>query len=219
MKKKELRAKVSNQKKNLKKVQKNNNLLIIGLGNPGEKYRKTRHNAGFAVIDKAASILNIKLRKVFLRPLEYGSRELNGCTLHLVKPLTYMNRSGEILDYIIKKTSCGMDELIIVCDNMDLSPGIVRIKRKGSDAGHNGIKSIIRNAGISEFARIYIGVGRPAGGHEVVNHVLEPFGDEDVQKFFESAGTAADAIISLTEKPINLVMNEVNKKNKPSESN
>ena len=200
--------------KALKKALKNKPIIIIvGLGNPGVKYRKTRHNAGFAVIDYIADICNVNFKKNFLRPCLSASVNTDSHILHLVKPLTFMNRSGDVLDYVMRKTGADVDDMIIICDNMDLKPGMIRLKIKGSSAGHNGIKSVIDNLERSDFKRMYIGVGRPADGISVVEHVLGEFEPEDELKFKSSIGTAAQALIDLGVKPLHLVMNEINKKN------
>jgi PTH1 family peptidyl-tRNA hydrolase len=187
--------------------------LLVGLGNPGDKYRKTRHNAGFAVIDRLSGILGIKLKKTFLKPVLTANIETEKFTVNLIKPLTFMNHSGDILNYIFRKTGAGVDDMIIICDNMDLKPGMIRLKLKGSSAGHNGIKSVIGNIDRSDFKRMYMGVGRPENGGTVVDHVLGEFGKEDEQRFSSSVNKAAEALIKLTENPLHLVMNEINKKN------
>ena len=124
-----------------------------------------------------------------------------------------MNRSGDILEYILKKYSAEPSSLVLICDNMDLKPGIIRLKAKGSSAGHNGIKSVIEKLGGSDFSRMYIGVGRSESGETVVEHVLGSFKPEDKLMFDKSVAEAADALIALTEKPLSLVMNETNKRN------
>lgn len=186
---------------------------MVGLGNPGEKYRKTRHNAGFAVIDYLAGKAEVELKKTFLKPLISAKIEADEYTIYLIKPQTFMNRSGDILDYIFRKTAASVEDMIIICDNMDLKPGMIRLKLKGSSAGHNGIKSIIENTERSDFRRMYIGVGRPSDGCSVVDHVLGEFSEEDQQKYSEAVIKAGDALISMTEKPLHLVMNEINKRN------
>ncbi|MBI9106925.1 MAG: aminoacyl-tRNA hydrolase [Spirochaetales bacterium] len=188
-------------------------LLFIGLGNPDYKYRKTRHNAGFAVIDSLSEACGAKLKKSFLKPCLIATVCLEDYTLYLVEPLTYMNRSGDVLNYVFRKTGVGVDEMIIICDNMDLKPGMIRLKSKGSSAGHNGIKSVIDNLGRADFKRLYIGVGRPADGMTVIEHVLGEFEQEEETEFLGSVEKAAGALMSLTKNPLHLVMNEINKKN------
>ncbi|MDC7227046.1 MAG: aminoacyl-tRNA hydrolase [Spirochaetales bacterium] len=191
---------------------KNKNLILIGLGNPGDKYRETRHNAGFAVIDYLSEKFEAPLNKAFLRPVSYGSFAFSEYNVYLVKPLTFMNRSGDVLPYILRKTACSADDVVLVCDNMDLVPGMIRLKKKGSSAGHNGIKSVIESLQTDKFKRMYIGVGRSKTGESVVDHVLGCFNESDRQEFNKAVKAAADALIGLTVKDENLVMNEINKK-------
>lgn len=187
--------------------------LLVGLGNPGDKYRKTRHNAGFAVVDRLAGLFGVEFKKSFLKPCLTAKITTEQYIFYLIKPLTFMNRSGDVLNYLFRKSGTSVDDMIIICDNMDLKPGMIRLKLKGSSAGHNGIKSVIANIERADFKRMYIGVGRPEDGAAVVDHVLGKFGKDDEECFSEAVVKAADALLSLREKPLHLVMNEINKKN------
>ena len=195
-----------------KKARKNRILIIIGLGNPGVKYRGTRHNAGFAVIDCLSEKYNVSLKKTFLKPYKIGFLSYNNTDIYLVKPLTYMNRSGDILGNVLKRTGTDVEDMILVCDNMDLEPGMIRLKKKGSSAGHNGIKSVIANLGTADFKRLYIGVGRRSSGEGVIEHVLGKFEDTEKKEFDEAIEKAAETILMLTEQKMDLVMNGINKK-------
>lgn len=199
------------KKQKLKKTL-NKNLIFIGLGNPGDKYRETRHNAGFAVIDLISEKYGITFKKAFLRPVLTGKFIYNNSIIHLVKPLTFMNHSGIILKYVMRKTRASIRDIVLICDNMDLSPGMVRIKKKGSSAGHNGIKSVIDNLGTPDFTRMYIGVGRSKTGESVVEHVLGPFDAEDKNAFNKAVDTASEALLSLADNDLGMVMNGINKK-------
>ncbi len=201
------------QKRATKPAENSKKLLIVGLGNPGEQYRETRHNAGFAVIDFLSQRFNISLRKIFLKPVEIGKIQKQDAEIFLVKPMTYMNRSGDILEYVMKKTGTNLKDFVLVCDNMDLKPGVIRLKKKGSSAGHNGIKSVIDRLETPEFARLYIGVGRSLNGESVVEHVLGCFSPEEQKLFSYSVQEAAEALLSLSGKSVIQVMNEINKKN------
>ncbi|MDC7124229.1 MAG: aminoacyl-tRNA hydrolase [Spirochaetales bacterium] len=183
------------------------------MGNPGEKYYETRHNAGFAVINYLSEIKKIKLKKAFMKSYFMGLYEDDTKKIFILKPTTFMNRSGDIIRHAMNKTNTNVEDLVLICDNMDLKPGMIRLKSKGSAAGHNGIKSVIYNIGTSEFKRLYIGVGRPDDNSKVVDHVLGTFNNEDKILFDESVKNAAEALLLLTEKPINQVMNEINKRN------
>ena len=111
-----------------------------------------------------------------------------------------MNRSGDIIDTVMRRTGTDVENMILICDNMDLKPGLIRLKKKGSSAGHNGIKSIIENMGTSDFIRLYIGVDRPAAGESIVEHVLSGFNDAERSDFDAAVSVAADALISLKDK-------------------
>lgn len=196
-----------------KKKQKNNHLIFFGLGNPGDIYRETRHNAGFAVIDLICSKFHVTLKKAFLRPVKIGTIVFNNTQIYLVKPLTFMNRSGDVIAWVLRKTGADVDDIVLICDNMDLKPGIIRLKKKGSSAGHNGIKSFMEQIGTSEFKRLYIGVGRSQKGESVIEHVLGSFDPEEKIYFKAAVEQSAEVLLSLTEKELDMVMNEINKRN------
>ena len=194
------------------KRKKNRNILVIGLGNPGLKYGGTRHNAGFAVADLLIEKYQIQTRKPFMRPVEYGSTELNGKGVYIAKPLTFMNLSGKVTDYLVKKSGTDIEDIVVVCDNMDLETGTLRVKKGGSDAGHNGLKSLIAFLGSSAFIRIYIGIGRPQDGGNVVDHVLGEFNVKEREKFRYAVEKAAAAVRDMTARSLSEVMNETNKR-------
>jgi len=129
----------------------------------------------------------------------------------LVKPLTYMNRSGSVIPELLKKYSIPVENMILVCDNLDLFPGVIRLKSRGGDAGHNGIKSVISSVDTADFKRMYIGVGRPEKGSEVIQHVLGVPGEVDFEKIKSAADTASDSILKLAVSPAEKVMNEINR--------
>ncbi len=198
--------------KKLRKVQNNSNLLIIGLGNPGPDYQNTRHNAGFDTVAIIAEKLGISFKKPFLKPVMIGHGIHGNTDISLVMPLTYMNLSGQVLNYCMQKTKTTIDQVIIVCDNMDLKPGKIRLKKNGSSAGHNGLKSIIAHAGTGEFARMYIGVGR--NSDNTIEHVLGRIEGQELDEYNNSLNRAAEALLNLSEKSFEQVMNEINQKNR-----
>lgn len=127
-----------------------------------------------------------------------------------------MNLSGSVIPELLKKYRISVENMILVCDNLDLFPGVIRLKLKGGDAGHNGIKSVINTIDTADFKRMYIGIGRPENSSEIVQHVLGVPGDEDLNKIKSAADTASDSILKLTVSPAEKVMNEVNRiKNRP----
>ena len=185
---------------------------MVGLGNPGTRYAGTRHNVGFRVLDILADRLGLPYRRPFLKPLAKAVHELEGRKLVLIKPLTFMNRSGDILPGLLGRTGTPIERLLVVCDTLDLPPGQCRLKRKGSTAGHKGLISIVRRLGREDFMRLYVGIGRPAPTQDVVDYVLgEPAGEEAVQTE-ESLRTAADAILRLVHEEPERVMNVLNRK-------
>lgn len=170
-------------------------IYIFGLGNPGKKYEYNRHNAGFLVIDKVAAFFQIKLRKRCLHNYQYAQIESNNSIL--VKPLTYMNRSGDILhNFSIDKEN---DTVIVICDNMDLPAGKIRIKRGGGSGGQKGLSSIINLLGYSDFIRLYVGTNRPKPGVSVVDHVLSNPEGEELKHFLKAIDNSAEAIVKFIE--------------------
>jgi peptidyl-tRNA hydrolase, PTH1 family len=188
-------------------------LLFIGLGNPGVDYHETRHNAGFMVVDKIASDLFLKFKKPFFKNYYIASGFYKNEEIILIKPLTYMNRSGLVLNSIPKKYFNTENPMIVICDNMDLSYGECRIKARGSNSGHNGMSSIIQNYGSEDFLRIYVGISRPVSGDSVISHVLGKIDDSEYPNFIEGIGRACDASVSLLTTSVQRVMNEYNRRN------
>lgn len=165
--------------------------LIIGLGNPGPEYQDTRHNAGFLALEALAARVSAGLKKRWLRP--YATAGWHGVTL--VQPLTYMNRSGIVLPAIVRRRKLNPQDILVLVDNMDLPPGEVRMKSRGGDAGHNGLKSITHFLGSSEYLRLYVGIGRPAGGTSIVDHVLGLFPPDERRQVDESIQRAVDVLV------------------------
>ncbi len=152
-------------------------IVVFGLGNPGATYEHTRHNVGFDAVNEAAAFLHVKLRKrcfrlyreaKILEDNDASGRRQSSVKASLVEPLTYMNNSGEVVKYFDNNST-----FIVVCDNMDLAVGGLRIKKGGGASGQKGLNSIASNLGKTDFIRIYIGIGRPSDGVEVVDHVLQ----------------------------------------------
>ena len=183
---------------------------MAGLGNPGSKYHRTRHNVGFDLIELLSEQLVLSLKKPLFRQYEYAGDFSGTNSLHLIKPLTYMNRSGDIMPGLLRRKKISSDTLLVITDNMDLPPGKVRMKANGSSAGHNGLKSIIHNIDSGDFFRLYIGVGRPDRETSVVDHVLGEFSEQDRAKVDESLARCASLLAGLREKPISQVLNEIN---------
>ena len=189
-----------------------NMYVIAGLGNPKKEYDNTRHNIGFSVIDMLADKTGISVNTAKHKGL-LGAGYLNGQKIILVKPLTYMNLSGEcireVLDYY--KVD-GSTNLIVIHDDISLEPGIIRVRKKGSAGGHNGLKNIIQHLGKDQFVRIKVGVGEKPAGYDLADYVLGHFTDEDWKTMDERLETAGEIIKSFCLAGINITMNQFNKK-------
>jgi PTH1 family peptidyl-tRNA hydrolase len=167
------------------------------LGNPTDKYAYTRHNVGFDALTKIAASCNLKIRRRCFRPYRYAHLNIENVKSTLVQPLTYMNRSGEILKYFLPKYYKGED-LIVICDNLDLPPGMIRVRQGGTGGGHRGLKSIEEHLGTNSFTRIYIGIGRPTRPTTVIEHVLSrPASLEEQSELLKGIEIASEAVVKL----------------------
>lgn len=186
--------------------------VIAGLGNPKKEYDNTRHNIGFSIIDMLAEKTGISIGTAKHKGL-LGAGYWNGQKLLLVKPLTYMNLSGEcireVLDYY--KVD-GRENLIVIHDDISLEPGVIRIRKKGSAGGHNGLKNIIQHLGHDQFIRIKVGVGEKPAGYDLADYVLGHFSKEDREKVEEAMKCAADAVRLMVQDETDAAMNLYNKK-------
>ena len=183
--------------------------LIVGLGNPTEKYEHTRHNAGFDTIDILAQLLSVKINRS-LHKSYYGKGMFGTEKIILAKPRTFMNLSGEAVRTLMQFYKIDRDHLIVIYDDSDLEPGRIRIRKSGSAGGHNGMKDIIRMIGTQDFARIRVGIGRPPEYMEMPDYVLgRPAGEEKgiMQAAFEKAALAAKDIL---ENGVDHAMNHFN---------
>ena len=167
--------------------------IIAGLGNPGKEYAQTRHNAGYMVIDELAEKYNISVMTVKNRAL-VGKGTIEGQKVILVKPITFMNASGESIRPLADYYKIDpQEELIVISDDITLAPGQIRIRKKGSSGGHNGLKSIIRHLGSEDFKRIRVGVGEKPKGYDLVDYVLGHFSGEEKKLMEEGCARAAEA--------------------------
>ncbi|MGX7092076.1 aminoacyl-tRNA hydrolase [Hutsoniella sourekii] len=167
--------------------------LVVGLGNPGEKYSGTRHNIGFAVIDQVLTNNQLKLDEQKFR-CDFTIWNQMGQRTVLAEPFTYMNLSGEAVLPLMAYYGIGAEDILVVYDDLDLEPGKLRLRQKGSAGGHNGVKSIIQMLGTDEFNRIKIGIGRPAPGWKVVDHVLASFTKEELPVIDEAISQASQIV-------------------------
>ena len=183
--------------------------IIAGLGNPGAEYAHTKHNVGFMLVDVLAEKLGAaSWKEDFFSALT--EVRIGGEKVFLVKPLTYMNNSGEALGPMLSYYKLDVDDLVVVHDDMDIPAGMVRIRKKGSSGGHNGIKSIIAHVGSEDFARVRIGIGRPPAGWTVIHHVLAPFSTEDTPKIRAAIDYLLPAVESIVTDGVDFAMNRYN---------
>jgi len=187
--------------------------IVVGLGNPGRGYEKTPHNVGFAVIDELARQLSSSMRTSFRFRARLGRAIVKGQDLLLVKPQTYMNRSGTTTAAILRYRKVLPSDMIVVLDDADLDFGRIRIRAKGSSGGHKGLESVIQGIGSEEFARVRIGVGRGSGGTGLVEHVLDPFSEEEKRQMKEVTKKAAAVVLTILESGVDFAMNNFNSKN------
>ena len=146
--------------------------LVVGLGNPGPDYAQTRHNAGFWLADELARQHGGNFRPESRFHGETGRITLNGQELWLLKPMTFMNRSGQAVAALARFHKIALPEILIVHDDLDLPPGVVRLKRSGGHGGHNGLRDLIAHLGGNDFPRLRLGIGHPGHSGEVLDHVL-----------------------------------------------
>ena len=185
--------------------------LVVGLGNIGPEYHKTRHNTGFMVVDKFAEKNNAPAWED--RRYGFVNRvNIKGRQIVLLKPSTFMNLSGNAVRYWMKEENIALENLLVVVDDLSLPLGELRLKPKGSDAGHNGLKHIADILGTQAYARLRFGIGNeyPRGGQ--VNYVLSEFDDEDLKILPERINQACEMIKSFCLAGINITMNQYNKK-------
>ena len=185
---------------------------IIGLGNPGKKYENTRHNAGFLAIDALAAKYGISMAEKKHKAV-CGSGYIEGVKVVLVKPETYMNLSGESVRAVLDFYKLDPEEdMLIMYDDISLAPGNLRVRKKGSAGGHNGIKSIIAHAGTQNFMRIKIGVGEKPSGWDLADYVLGHFSEEDQVNLKEVMPSVMSAAVLIAQGDVDKAMNDFNAK-------
>lgn len=196
--------------------------LIVGLGNPGARYHNTRHNAGFLVIDKLAEFFKIetfKFENNFLYAVtDYNDKQDNKIQVVLMKPLTYMNLSGEAVKYFYDKYEIEKENILIIYDDVNIDLGTLRLRPSGSDGGQNGIKSIIYHMETDEIPRLRFGIKcgeefevlRAKEDFSLAEYVLQPFEENELELFKRSIERAKDAVISFINNGIKESMNLYN---------
>lgn len=188
--------------------------LIVGLGNPGRQYENTKHNVGFDAIDYLIEEHHIPQSGVKHKAM-YGKGVIAGQKVLVAKPLTYMNLSGESVRELADYYKIDPEtELIVLYDDISLNPGQLRIRKKGSAGGHNGIKNIISQLGTDVFPRVKIGVGEKPKNWDLADYVLSPFGKEERAAVDEAIEKAAKAVEMIVQDEIDAAMNTFNRTNK-----
>jgi PTH1 family peptidyl-tRNA hydrolase len=185
--------------------------LVVGLGNPGKTYSKTRHNAGFMVVDKISDDFSIALEKRKF-DARFGIGAVDGVKIVLAKPMAYMNRSGPQIQKIAGYFRILCEDILVIHDDIDLVFGRLKIKEKGGDGGHRGVRSIIDAFGGGDFTRLRIGVGRPDAERGASDYVLGKFSLEESKVLSQIITTAKDAIVTILCKGTKEGMNRFNDK-------
>lgn len=189
--------------------------LIVGLGNPEPRYDRTRHNIGFAAIDALSKTELIPLSEHRKFQAEYGEGTFNGQKLRLLKPLTYMNRSGQSIRAVVDWYKLDPQAVLVIYDDMDLPVGRIRLRHSGSAGGHNGMKSTIAHLGTQNFPRLRIGIGKPqkpnsAANRETVSHVLGKFSPDETQVMEKVLKLMIEAVESCLKQGIDKTMSLYN---------
>jgi PTH1 family peptidyl-tRNA hydrolase len=188
--------------------------IIVGLGNPGINYEKTRHNVGFLALDRLAEINHILIFTKRFKSL-YGVGRIDSERVILIKPMTLMNRSGDAVKKVLHSFRAGIEDLIVIHDDLDLPFGRLRFKLRGGDGGHQGVRSIIESIGQSTFLRLKIGVGRPPRGMDPADYVLTPFDEIQYSDLLQIVSRAAEAVSVVVLEGVEAAMNRYQRKSTP----
>lgn len=184
--------------------------LIVGLGNPGKIYQKTRHNVGFMCLNHFAKTHNLS----FSQRMDYSQiarGEIEQIQVILAKPLTYMNRSGKAVAKLIQDWKIPLQDIVVIYDDVDLPLGKIRIRARGSSGGHHGIESIISHLGSQDFARIRVGIGHPQE-KDITSFVLSPFTPKEEEILKEVIERVCEALLFLLKKGVEAAMNKYNRR-------
>lgn len=183
--------------------------LIVGLGNPEKDYRDTRHNMGFNTINKLAEEYEIEVTKNKFKGL-YGSGIIEGEKVILLKPQTFMNLSGESIKEILQFYKIEIEQLIIIYDDIDIEPGVIKVRKIGGAGTHNGMKSVIHELNTQNFKRIRVGIGMPEKKGDLIEYVIGAIPEEDKEKLDKGTDLAKEAVIEIIKNGIDIAMNKFN---------
>jgi len=185
--------------------------VVVGLGNPGRRYCNTRHNVGFAVVERLAEQCGRRFRRKWGTQSLVAAVVLEGKRVWLCKPTCFMNRSGAAVRALLRKAGAGSDGLVVVVDDVDLPLGRVRVRPRGGSGGHNGLKSVIAELGTEDFIRVRVGIGRPPAGGDMVEYVLSDFRPEERKRVDEAVALAAEAVKRIVAEGVESAMNYINR--------
>ncbi len=185
--------------------------IIVGLGNPGISYRMTRHNIGFLAVDRLAKVNRTSIRSKRFKSL-FGTGWIDSQQAVFVKPMTFMNRSGEAVRGAVDFFGSTTEDLLVLHDDLDLPFGRLRFKQRGGDGGHQGVRSIIERMGCNNFLRLKIGIGRPPQGMDPADYVLHTFDTDEQSELDQILSQAADAVKVMFVEGLEKAMNQFQKK-------
>ena len=191
--------------------------IIVGLGNPSKQYEGTRHNAGFMTLDVLADRYNIDISEKKHKAL-CGKGVIEGNKVVLLKPQTFMNLSGESVRAAADFYKVAPEEIIVIYDDISLEPGQLRVRKKGSAGGHNGMKNIIAHLGTQDFPRIRVGVGEKPAGMDLADYVLSRFSKGEQEKMEQAFAEAAEAAAMIAGQGLDKAMNHFNQKKQEQEA-
>ncbi|MBI2360279.1 MAG: aminoacyl-tRNA hydrolase [Deltaproteobacteria bacterium] len=184
--------------------------LVLGLGNPGKQYQRTRHNMGFLVVDRVASEQKVPISRKKYRSL-IGESQADGERVLLVKPQTFMNRSGDAVRELFRYLRVKTQDLVVIHDDLDLPFGRIRIRSRGGGGGHRGVLSVLEALGEEDFFRVRVGIGRPPAGVDSTEYVLQGFSAAETERLGEVVARAADAVRCLLEEDSQRAMERFNR--------
>lgn len=183
--------------------------LIVGLGNPENEYADTRHNMGFKTINEIAKNNNINITKSKFKGL-YETGIIQGKKIILLKPQTYMNLSGQSIKEVVDFYNIQPDKIIVIYDDIDIDKGKIKIRKKGSAGSHNGMKSVIKELGFSEFGRVRVGIGQPEFKNDMINYVIGKVPEEEQKILQQGVKKAVEAVDEIIKSGIDIAMNKFN---------
>ncbi|MBP7829949.1 MAG: aminoacyl-tRNA hydrolase [Kiritimatiellae bacterium] len=188
--------------------------IVVGLGNPGRKYAHTRHNVGFDVLDELAAGAGTRFRKKWLLPLQSAEIAMGRERVLLVKPMTFMNRSGAALRPLVRKHGLAAEDVVVVLDDLDLEAGRLRIRKRGGAGGHKGLQSVLATLGTENFPRVRLGIGPRPVGEDLTGYVLARFGAAERDPVAKAVRQAGEAVRRLVESGVEQAMNQFNSETK-----